>query len=180
MTTTNLIAFVGSLRSGSVNAATARAASELAPVGVSITIHSIDEIPMFNEDIEKSGVPASVTELNAAVATADGLLFFSPEYNTSVPAVLKNVIDWLSRDGDALKDKPVASVATTPGSRAGQGVLSHLDSIFDNMLAEVRRHESFGIGSYFEKFNEVPELHDEQTRSDLAEWLAGFVEFVNQ
>lgn len=180
MTSIQLIAFVGSLRSGSVNAATARAAIELAPEGVSISIHPLDDLPMFNEDLEKSGVPVAVTELHAAVAAADGALFFTPEYNTSLPAVLKNAIDWLSREPNSLDGKPLAGVATTPGGRAGAGVLSHFDSIFDNMLAEFRRYESHGIGKYFEKYSSAPELTDEATRAELGEWLVGFAEFVRQ
>jgi len=180
MTTTNLIAFVGSLRSASVNGATARAAIELAPDDVSITIHPIGDLPHFNEDLEASGVPTSVPDLHAAVAAADGALFFTPEYNASLPGSLKNVIDWLSREPGSLNGKPLAGCATTPGSQAGSRVLAHFDSIFDNMLADFRRYESFGIGSYFEKYNEVPELHDQATRTELAEWLAGFAEFVNQ
>ncbi len=180
MTDTEVLAFVGSLRSGSVNAATARAAIELAPEAMAITIHPIADIPLFNEDLEESGAPDSVVELHRAVAAADAVLFFLPEYNGSLPAVGKNIIDWLSREPNSLEGKPLAGVATTPGSRAGAGVLGHFEQIFDHMLAEYPRFESFGIGRYYEKFSDVPELTDEETRTALAEWLVGFAEFAGQ
>ena len=178
MTETNLLAIVGSLRSGSVNRATAQAASELAPEGTSITVHEIADIPLFNQDVEDAGVPQAVTDLHAAVAQADGIIFFLPEYNGSLPAVGKNVIDWLSRPPKAVEGKPVAAVATTPGGRAGESVLGHFEQIFDYMTIEVRRFDSFGIGKYFDKFSDAPELEDEETRTDLADWLEGFVDSI--
>jgi len=179
MSEKQIVVLVGSLRSGSVNRAIARAAIALAPADLSLAIHSIADVPMYNGDVEERGVPASVVELHEVVAAADGVLFFTPEYNGSLPAVLKNVIDWLSRPPTALEGKPLAGVATTPGRRAGAGVLAHFEQIFDHMRAEYPRFDSLGIGSYGDKLDEAGELADEATRAELADWLTRFAAFID-
>ena len=174
----SICVIVGSLRTGSVSRATARAAAALAPVDVQLKIHSVADVPLYNGDVEERGVPVSVTELHEAVAAADGVLFFTPEYNGSLPAVVKNVIDWLSRPPASLEGKPFAAVATTPGERAGAGALAHFEQIFDHMGAHYPRFESFGIGGYGDKLDEAGELADPATREELATWLQRFVEFT--
>lgn len=174
----NICVIVGSLRSGSVNRATARAAAALSPVDVELKIHSVADVPLYNGDVEDRAVPQSVQELHEVVAASDGVLFFTPEYNGSLPAVLKNVIDWLSRPPHALEGKPLAAVATTPGGRAGAGVLAHFEQIFDHMRAEYPRFESLGIGSYGDKLDEAGELADPATREELADWLGRFIDFA--
>src|SRR5580692_6426303 len=105
----HIVGIAGSLRRGSYNRAALRAAAELAPADIEIEIVGLQDIPSYNEDREKSP-PESVTELKAAVRAADGVLFATPEYNYSIPGVLKNAIDWASRPyGDsAWDDKPAA------------------------------------------------------------------------
>ncbi len=173
--TKNVLAIVGSLRKGSVNRATARAAAALAGDDVSVTILPIADVPLYNGDVEDRGLPESVVALHEAVAAADGVIFFTPEYNGSLPAVAKNVIDWLSRPPNALENTPTAAVATTPGGRAGAGVLGHFEQILDHMLGDYIRFESHGIGKYFDKLDEDGELADEDARAELGAWLARFV-----
>lgn len=175
----NILAIVGSLRSASVNRATARAAIAVAPDDVSITILPIGDVPLYNGDVEDRGVPDAVTALHDAVDAADGVIFFTPEYNGSLPAVTKNVIDWLSRPPQALEQTPLAGVATTPGGRAGAEVLGHFEQIFDHMRAEYPRFESLGIGSYGDKLDEQGEIADDATRAEIADWIENFVTFVN-
>jgi len=169
---------VGSLRSGSVSRAVARAASALAPIDVQLKIHSVADVPLYNGDVEERRTPDSVKELHEVVAASAGVHFFTPEYNGSLPAVTKNVIDWLSRPPQALEGKPLAAVATTPGGRAGAGVLAHFEQIFDHMRADYPRFESLGISNYGDKLDEAGELADPATRDQLAAWLARFVEFA--
>jgi NAD(P)H-dependent FMN reductase len=118
-----ILALVGSLRSGSTNRQLAEAAVKHAPEGVEVVLHEgLDAIPFYNEDIDVEGsVPEAATALRAAVAQADTLLLFSPEYNGTIPAVLKNAIDWLSRPhgSGALSGKPVAVVGTAFGRYGG-------------------------------------------------------------
>jgi chromate reductase len=122
-----VLAIAGSLRKGSVNKALVRAAIKVAPSSVVVEdFGDIDGIPLFNEDIEKE-LPEKVKLLKAKVAAADALLIATPEYNNSVPGVLKNAIDWASRPmGDnSFEDKPVA-IMSAGGHMGGTRAQLHL------------------------------------------------------
>lgn len=115
---TEIIALSGSLRTNSFNTALAQAAAEMFPGEV--TPATVAGIPLYNQDEEDaSGIPQAVTTLKDQVAHADGLLIFTPEYNNSMPGVLKNAIDWLSRPSDDIArvfgGKPVAVAGASPG-----------------------------------------------------------------
>ncbi|MEU6218555.1 NADPH-dependent FMN reductase [Streptomyces sp. NPDC047022] len=118
-----ILALVGSLRAGSHNRQLAEAAVKHAPEGVEVVLYEgLAEVPFYNEDIDVEGtVPAAAGALRAAAGQADSLLLFSPEYNGTIPAVLKNAIDWLSRPygAGALSGKPVAVVGTAFGQYGG-------------------------------------------------------------
>src|SRR3954465_14171363 len=94
---TKIIGISGSLRRQSLNASLLNAVVALAPPGMTIEIGSIQEIPLYNYDLEQSAFPAAVTQLKEQIIAADGLLLVTPEYNNSLPGVFKNAIDWLSR-----------------------------------------------------------------------------------
>jgi NAD(P)H-dependent FMN reductase len=126
MSDTKVLVLLGSLRAASINRQLAELAVETAPDGVSLQLFDrLGELPFYNEDIDNGEVAEAVAALRAVAADADAALVVTPEYNGSIPGVLKNAIDWLSRPfGDsALKDKPLAVV----GSAAGQygGVWAH-------------------------------------------------------
>ncbi|MEU1595859.1 NAD(P)H-dependent oxidoreductase [Streptomyces sp. NPDC005708] len=118
-----ILALVGSLRAGSHNRQLAEAAVKHAPEGVEVVLQEgLAEVPFYNEDIDVEGnVPAAAATLRAAANQADALLLFSPEYNGTIPAVLKNAIDWLSRPygAGAMIGKPVAVVGTAFGQYGG-------------------------------------------------------------
>ena len=128
------VVMVGSLRKGSFNAAIARALPLLAPEGVSITpLGSIGDFPLYNHDVQLKGFPPVVTAMADAIDEADGVIIVTPEYNHSVPGVLKNAIDWISRlPNQPFAGKPVAiqtgstglygrrSIAASPAPGAGQ------------------------------------------------------------
>lgn len=170
----NLLAIVGSLRTGSVNAATARAAALAAPDGDVVTVHDVSGVPLYNGDEEDAGPPATVDALHAAVDAHDGVMLFSPEYNGSFPAVTKNVIDWLSRPPRAWAGVPFTLVATSPGPRAGLSVREHFSTIMTRQ--PVRLFETHGIGSYGDKLDSG-ELTDAATVAELAAFVGRFADF---
>ncbi|MER5748578.1 NAD(P)H-dependent oxidoreductase [Streptomyces sp. NPDC002088] len=118
-----ILALVGSLRAGSHNRQLAEAAVKLAPEGAEVELfEGLADVPFYNEDIDVEGsVPAAAAKLRAAAQASDAFLFFSPEYNGTMPAVLKNAIDWLSRPygAGAFGGKPVAVVGTAFGQYGG-------------------------------------------------------------
>jgi NAD(P)H-dependent FMN reductase len=117
-----VLTLVGSLRAASINRQLAELAAESAPDGISVTIYEgLGDLPFYNEDIDTQDAPAAVTALRAAAADADATLVVTPEYNGSIPGVLKNAIDWLSRPwgNGALKDKPLAVIGAALGQYGG-------------------------------------------------------------
>ncbi len=135
---THLVGLSGSLRAGSFNTAVLRTIGERLPDGAALKLFDLAPVPMYNADLDGDATPQSVVELKQAIAEADGLILASPEYNYSVPAVLKNAVDWASRPAfkSVLKGKPVglvsASVSATGGARAQQ----HWKSILSGVLAD--------------------------------------------
>jgi len=117
MDTIRIAAFAGSLRIASYNRGLVRAASEGAPPGVEIRILDLSGLPLYNQDIEDAGEPATVSAFKRELTAADALLVATPEYNHGVPGVLKNAIDWASRPRatSPLKDKPVGIMGASPG-----------------------------------------------------------------
>jgi chromate reductase, NAD(P)H dehydrogenase (quinone) len=115
-----IIGLCGSLRRASFNLALLKAAAAAAPPGTSIAVASIREIPLYDGDLEATdGIPKAVQDLKDQIAAADGLLIVTPEYNNSMPGVVKNAIDWLSRPGSDIprvfRGRPVALMGATPG-----------------------------------------------------------------
>jgi NAD(P)H-dependent FMN reductase len=122
MSDTKVLVLLGSLRAASINRQLAELAVETAPKGVSLQLFDrLGELPLYNEDIDNDDVAEPVVALRAAAAEADAALVVTPEYNGSIPGVLKNAIDWLSRPfgNGALKGKPVAVVGAAHGRYGG-------------------------------------------------------------
>jgi NAD(P)H-dependent FMN reductase len=122
MADVKVLALVGSLRAASINRQLAELAAEAAPNGVTVSLfEGLGDLPFYNEDIDNDDVPNSVVALRAAAADADAALVVTPEYNGSIPGVLKNAIDWLSRPfgNGALKGKPAAVVGGSFGQYGG-------------------------------------------------------------
>jgi len=122
MPDTKVLVLLGSLRAASINRQLAELAVETAPEGVALQLFDrLGEVPFYNEDIDNDDVAEPVVALRAAAADADAALVVTPEYNGSIPGVLKNAIDWLSRPfgNGALKGKPVAVVGAAHGQYGG-------------------------------------------------------------
>lgn len=175
-----ILGIAGSLRKASYNRAALRAARELAPEGVNVNIFEIEGIPLFNQD-DDAHPPVRVAELKARVRAADAILFVTPEYNYSIPGVLKNAIDWASRPyGDSAWDgKPVAVMGASGGVLGTARAQYHLRQcfIFLNMYP-VNKPEVM-ISNASQKFDEQGNLTDAKTREligqllrSLAAWTA--------
>jgi len=179
-----LLAISGSLRRGSFNTALARALAALAPAGTSIvTAPSIGVLPLYDADIENDeGFPASVLELADAVRAADGVIIVTPEYNYSVPGVLKNAIDWVSRvPGQPFSGKPVLIQSASPGMLGGARAQYHLRQILVFLEAQVfNRPEVFVAAAHTKIDKESGALIDEATRKFAAAQLAAFAAYIRR
>ena len=177
-----VVGFAGSLRRGSYNRALLRAAAELAPQTLHITIHELDSIPLYNGDVEADGVPPSVVQLRDAIRRADGLLIATPEYNHGVPGVLKNAIDWLSRPpGDsALNGKVAAVMGASPGITGTARSQSQLRQafVFTNTYALLQPEVL--VGRAHEKFDAEGGLVHQATRDFLSTFLERFAELIGR
>jgi NAD(P)H-dependent FMN reductase len=121
--TADIAVLVGSLRSGSVNRQVAQVASELAPEGASVRIvENLSSVPFYSEDIDAEPIDPAAARLREEIGTADAVLIVTPEYNGTMPAVVKNAIDWTSRPygAGALKGKPVAVIGASAGQYGGK------------------------------------------------------------
>lgn len=173
----------GSLRNGSFNMMLLRAAAELAPAGTSIEIASIRGVPLYDGDVEASqGIPSVVEALKARIVAADGLLIATPEYNNSIPGVLKNAIDWLSRPPADIQrvfgSRPVAIIGASPGPFGT--TLSQ--AAWLPVLRTLGMAPWFGgrmlVSSAAKVFDQDGRLIDESTRERLRKFVNGFAAFV--
>lgn len=176
----SVAAFAGSLRKDSYNRWLARAARELAPGSLAVTIEEIDAIPLYNFDVERTAFPAAVTRLKAALRAADGTLIVTPEHNYSVPGVLKNAIDWISRPpGDAaLRGKPVGIMGATPGATGTARAQMHLRTILVNLDAVVMPQPAVLIAHAQDKFDAAGRLTDDETRTRVRRYLEALARWI--
>jgi chromate reductase len=174
-----ILGISGSLRKASFNTAALRACGEILPAGVSMRIASLADIPMYNQDVFDAGMPESVKRLRAEIAEADGLLIASPEYNFSVPAPLKNAIDWASRaPNQVFQDKPIALVSAAVGPLGGARVQYDLRRILVQLWGHVLPRPEVFIGMAAGKFDPQGKLTDETTRKFLSDLLTGFKDWI--
>ena len=174
--------FVGSLRRGSFSRSIARAAVSLAPADLSLHFVEIGDLPLYNSDFDDDGnPPESYVRFRKEVLELDGFLFVTPEYNRSVPAVLKNALDVGSRPygHNTWDGKPGAIISVSPGSLGAFGANHHLRQpmVFLNVLL-LQQPEAY-IGKVASLLNGNGELIDESTRSYLKEYMEAFSKWVN-
>ena len=176
-----ILGVAGSLRQKSYNRGALRAATQLLPEGTTIEIFELDGIPGFNQD-EEQNPPAKVVELKRRIREADAVLFVTPEYNYSVPGVLKNAIDWASRPyGDsAWNGKPAAIMGASVGSIATARAQYHLRQmmVFLNMFP-VNQPEVM-IGNASQRFDEEGNLTDEQTKEFIRHLLRNLIDWTRR
>ncbi|HSJ61709.1 MAG TPA: NAD(P)H-dependent oxidoreductase [Jiangellaceae bacterium] len=177
---TRVLAIPGSLRRQSYNRSLVEAAVSLAPPAMSITVYeSLDLVPVFNEDVENPP-PDGVARLREAVASSDGLLIATPEYNQSLPGVVKNVIDWLSRsDGpDGLTGKPVAVSGVTTGPWGTRLAQTQLRQVLTSTQALVLSRPTLFLRDATTLFDEGRNIVHKSTSRQLREFLVSFDRWI--
>ncbi|HEY5628440.1 MAG TPA: NAD(P)H-dependent oxidoreductase [Candidatus Limnocylindrales bacterium] len=178
----NIVAIAGSLRSGSYNRGLVRAALDLAPDGMRLTVHDLGDIPLFNADVEASGDPAPVRRLKEAIGAADALLIATPEYNRCVPGVLKNAIDWASRPPrqSVLTYKPVAIMGASTGGGGTARAQAHLRDGLGYTNSLVLPQPEVLVPFAGARFDEAGDLHDEQTEEAIRGLLVALADWIHQ
>jgi chromate reductase len=175
----NIGAVAGSVRAGSWARSLLRAISNRPPPGVALTIwDGLESVPPFNEDLESGPAPVGVAEMRRMIETSDAVLIVTPEYNMSVPGVLKNALDWASRPfgQSALIGKPVAVVGTSPLPSGGASALSDVGKLVSLIGARVVESE-LAIGSVHTRFDES-QISDPELVARMGELFAKLVEAV--
>jgi chromate reductase len=176
-----ILGIAGSLRRQSYNRAALRAAAELVPEGVTLDCFELDGIPIFNEDAEQTPA-AAVVELKRRIRAADAILFVTPEYNYSVPAVLKNAIDWASRPyGDsAWSGKPAAIMGASIGTMGTVRAQYHLRQICVFLNLFPLNQPEVMIGNAAERFDAQGCLTDEATKDHVRKLLQSLVDWTRR
>lgn len=177
--TVRILGIAGSLRRGSFNAATLRVAQQLAPEGMQIESFDIAPIPVYNEDVRQQGFPPPVEALRSQIKAADGLLIVTPEYNYSVPGVLKNAIDWASRPPEQPFDgKPIGLMGASGGGFGTARAQYHLRQSFVFLNGLVMNRPEVMIPLAQNKFDADGTLTDQPTRDFIAAHLQAFKAWV--
>jgi chromate reductase len=172
---------VGSLRKGSLNRKMAKVLISVAPATLACEVVEIRALPLYDQDLDDSP-PAAWTEFRERIRSCDGVLFVTPEYNRSVPGVLKNAIDVGSRPygKSAWAGKPAAVVSVSPGQIGGFGANHHLRQslVFLDMPA-MPQPEAY-ISRAAELFSEAGDLTNTSTREFVVQFMAAFAAWVHR
>ena len=168
-----ILGIAGSLRKTSFNRAALRAAQQLVPEGVSLEIFDLDGIPPFNQD-EEAHAPERIVQFKQRIRAADAILMVTPEYNYSIPGVLKNAIDWASRPyGDsAWEGKPVALMGASVGAQGTSRAQYHLRQVFVFLNMYPLNRPEVMITNASQRFDAKGNLTDEDTKAHIQKLLA--------
>ena len=171
-----ILGFAGSLRKGSYNRALLRVAAELMPKNAVFEVFDLAGIPPFNQDLETQP-PEEVKNLKARIKAADAILIATPEYNYSIPGVLKNAIDWASRPylDNAFNDKPVVMMGASSGMLGTARAQYHLRQCFVFLNIHTVNKPEVMVNFAPEKFDADGRLKDEKTRKRIAELIESLI-----
>lgn len=177
----SILGFAGSLRKGSYNKALLRAAQELVPTNAALEIFDLEGIPPFNQDFE-SQPPERVKEFKQKIRKADAILIATPEYNYSIPGVLKNAIDWASRPyGDnAFEGKPVGIISASGGMLGGSRAQYQLRQTFIFLDMHPLNRPEVIVPNVHEKVDQSGRVTDEKTRQKIRELLEALVTWTKR
>jgi len=176
-----ILGFAGSLRKDSFNKALLHAALELLPEDAELEIFDLEGIPPFNQDLEEN-MPRKVKEFKKKIRSADAILIATPEYNYSVPGVLKNAVDWASRPyGDnSFEDKPVAIMSASDGMLGGARAQYHLRQTLVSLNMHPINRPEVIVASADEKIDEKGRVTDEKTRKKIRSLLGNLIDWTRK
>jgi len=176
-----ILSFAGSLRKDSYNKAILRAAMELVPKNTKLEIFDLEGIPPFNQNLENR-MPQKVKEFKAKIGAADAMLIATPEYNYSMPGVLKNAIDWASRPpGDnSFEGKPVAIMGASPGRIGTVRAQYHLRQVCVSLNMHLINRPEVFVAFAHEKIDEKGRLKDEESREIIRELLNSLITWTRR
>jgi chromate reductase, NAD(P)H dehydrogenase (quinone) len=173
---TRIVAFSGSLRKDSYNTAAVRVAMEMAPEDCDIELVDISKLPLYNQELDGDKAPREVIQLAEKVMAADAILFSTPEYNYSVPGVLKNAIDWLSRQKpQPFAGKPAAIMSASMSQFGGARAQYHLRQIMIYLDVHFVNKPEVMISGAHEKFDSHGQLADATTRDFIGQLVTALV-----
>ena len=169
-----ILGIPGSLRKQSFNRTLLQVAQTVAPDDIQVNIFDLHNIPFFNQDVEAVGTPKSVLQFREQIKTADALLISTPEYNASIPGVLKNALDWASRSGpdktSPLHHKKIGIMGTGGGFGTMRAQL-HLRQSLENCSVYLLPHPTLGLPNAWGLFNAENQLKDEAIQARISKYL---------
>ena len=181
-----ILGLAGSLRRASWNRRLLQAAATVAPAGAIIEVYdALAAVPLFDEDLELATPegPPGVRALRAAIAAADGLVIATPEYNHALPGVLKNALDWLSREspqGEVLVDRPVAVLGASSGPWGTRLAQASLRQVLHTCGALVMPSPTLFVAHAAERFDDQGGLIDAATRASLQRFMGAFAGWIHR
>jgi chromate reductase len=178
----DIAVIVGSLRRGSFNRKTALALAALAPDSLKLEIVEIGALPLYNQDLDPDDAPAEWLDFRERVRAADGVLFVTPEYNRSIPGVLKNAIDVGSRPygKSAWAKKPGAVISVTPGALGAFGANHHLRQCCVFLDVPLMQQPEAYLSNVGDLFDDAGEVTNVSTRKFLRTFVAAYADWVEK
>jgi len=172
---------VGSLRKDSLNRKMAKALAAMAPPSLSLEIVEIGDLPHYNQD-DDGNPPAASVAFKAKIAAADAVLFVTPEYNRSVPGVLKNAIDVASRPygKSSFLGKPVGIVGNSPGALGAVSAVKHLQNILPGIAGPILGQPEIYLNGVGAAFDDKGQLTNEAVQKVLQQYLDAFAAFIEK
>lgn len=170
----NVLVIYGSLREKSINRGLAREFAALAPVDMKCELIGVGEFPLFNADLEASPLPEFITQYKKKIASADGILIVTPEYNRSMPGSLKNMIDWTSRGELPWAGKKVGVIGASDGPRGASFAQYDVKRIMTYFNAHVMGQPEFYLANSNTTMDAEGTIVDEKSKQVLAKYVAAF------
>lgn len=179
MATRNVAVIVGSIRKDAFSLRTAKALAKLAPPSLKLNIVTLNGLSFFNQDLE-ANPPADWVEFRDTIQKSDAVLFVTPEYNRSIPGVLKNAIDIASRPygKSSFLGRPIGLFGTSPGVHGGVSAVKHLQGILPGISGPIMQQPEAYAGGLGDAFDENGELAKDSLKEFLTTYIQAFAAWV--